>query len=114
MAQRGKKLRIVSASLALFTLIFFLHSGPSSSPYPGKKPLTTQSIVGLETDVEKLSSLAAEDSEVSELFLGLAYSSRIHKPGLSELNPSRQDRFQFQHTKLLSQHLLNIPPPSLV
>ncbi|EPG64304.1 hypothetical protein EHQ61_11940 [Leptospira wolffii] len=112
MALRGKATRIVAASLALFTLAFFLHSGPSSSPYPGKKPLSTQTIVGFETEYDEQSDLA-EGSEISELVFGDLYSSKIDKPGLSQLNPSRQDRFQFQHIKLLSKHLLNIPPPSL-
>ncbi len=112
MALRGKYIRIVSASLALFTLAFFLHSGPSSSSYPGKKSSTTQTIIGLETEYDKQSDLA-EGSELSEILLGDLSASKVDKPGLSNLNPSRQDRFQFQHTKLLSQHLLNIPPPIL-
>ncbi|TGL63557.1 hypothetical protein [Leptospira sarikeiensis] len=112
MVQRGKKLRFVSASLALFTLLFFLHSGLSNSPYPGKKSDSTQTIIGLETDIEELSDLA-ETIDPAELVLGELFASEINTPGLDNTNPSHQDRFQFQHNKLLSQHLLNIPPPSI-
>ncbi|TGN03036.1 hypothetical protein [Leptospira dzoumogneensis] len=112
MVLRGKKLRFVSASLALFTLLFFIHSGPSNSPYPGKKSDQSQIIIGQETDIEELSDLA-ETSDPSETVWGDSLTSEINTPGLSDSNPSRQDRFQFQHNKLLSQHLLNIPPPSI-
>lgn len=112
MTPAGKQVRTGSVFLTLLTLAFFLQSGAVSSPYPGKKSASTQTIVGYETEYEEQSDLA-EGSELTELVYGNCASSKIEKPGLSQINPSRQDRFQFQYSRLLSQHLLNIPPPAL-
>ncbi|WP_232224675.1 hypothetical protein [Leptospira fainei] len=113
MEKRLNGLRIVSASLALFTLLFFLHLSHFSS-YPGKKyPVPTQSITGVETEYQDDRNFV-ESLENSELSFDAISLEKIHNPAHLDSKSSRQDRFQFHFCKLLSQYLLNIPPPAFV
>ncbi|PNV75634.1 hypothetical protein BES34_007945 [Leptospira inadai serovar Lyme] len=113
MGKRLNGLRMVSASLALSTLFFFLHLSHFSS-YPGKKyPVPDQSITGVETEYQDDRNFV-ESSENSELSFDPLSLEKIHNPAFLDSKASRRDRFQFHFCKLLSQYLLNIPPPQFV